>query len=187
MANYNFNDNTLLLPSPLPPPKRCSHRTVRFHFMADQTPPESPKTYDPKTLGNYPVPLSPPLPSISKDIELSRAISASSRSSLFAVSRSEVLFEDEWLIAVNKPQGVYCEAILSSIPNLLNGSVKSDELGGGEFYLGCGCFLSCSTWLMNCWNPIWPGLTLLSISGLYFTRATWVKRKKKERTKEKGK
>lgn len=127
--------------SPLPPPKRCSHRTVRFHLMADQTPPESPKT----TLGNYPVPLSPPLPSISKDIELSRAMSASSRSSLFAVSRSEVLFEDEWLIAVNKPQGVYCEAILSSIPNLLNGSVKSDGLGGGEFYLGCGCFLSCST------------------------------------------
>lgn len=136
--------------SPLPPPKLRSHPAVRFHLMADQTLPESPITCDLKTLGNYPVPLSPRLPSISKDIELSRAMSASSRSSLFAVSRSEVLFEDEWLIAVNKPQGVYCEAILSSIPSLLNDSVESGELVGGEFYLGCDCFLSsCSTWLMN--------------------------------------
>ncbi|KAK9070689.1 hypothetical protein SSX86_011091 [Deinandra increscens subsp. villosa] len=82
---------------------------------------------DLKHLENYPVPLSPPLPLISKDIELSRAMSASSKSSLFSLRRSDVLLEDEWLIALNKPQGVYCETILASVPSLVNGSAP--ELG----------------------------------------------------------
>uniref|UniRef100_A0A5B7BZ50 Putative RNA pseudouridine synthase 1 n=1 Tax=Davidia involucrata TaxID=16924 RepID=A0A5B7BZ50_DAVIN len=106
---------------------------VRFLSMADQAQSDSPKTQatsDPKTHINinYPVPLSPPLPSISKHIELSRAMSASSKSSLFSLSRSDVLFEDEWLIVVNKPQGVYCESVLSSVPSLLNDSSDSDKL-----------------------------------------------------------
>nr|XP_043622864.1 RNA pseudouridine synthase 1 [Erigeron canadensis]XP_043622865.1 RNA pseudouridine synthase 1 [Erigeron canadensis] len=85
---------------------------------------------DPKSLQNYPVPLSPPLPLISKDIELKRAMSASSKSSLFSLSQSDVLFEDEWLIALNKPQGVYCETVLASVPSLLSDSVfDSVELG----------------------------------------------------------
>ncbi|CAL1383952.1 unnamed protein product [Linum trigynum] len=71
------------------------------------------------SLQNYPKPLSPPLPAISKEIELARAMSASSRSSLFSLSASEVLFEDQWLMAVNKPQGIYCEAVLTSVPALL--------------------------------------------------------------------
>ncbi|KAE9618929.1 hypothetical protein Lal_00047247 [Lupinus albus] len=69
---------------------------------------------------NYPVPLSPPLPSISKQIELSRAMTASSMSTLFSLSTNHILYEDEWLIAVNKPQGIYCENVLSSVPTLLN-------------------------------------------------------------------
>lgn len=104
----------------------------RFLTMADQTQSDSPRTQfenDPKSLVNYPVPLSPPLPSISKDIELSRAMSASSKSSLFSLSRSDVLFEDDWLMAVNKPQGVYCESVLASVPSLLNDSTDSDKLG----------------------------------------------------------
>ncbi|CAL1355508.1 unnamed protein product [Linum trigynum] len=71
------------------------------------------------TLQNYPKPLSPPLPAISKEIELARAMSASSRSSLFSLSAFEVLFEDQWLMAVNKPQGIYYEVVLTSVPVLL--------------------------------------------------------------------
>ncbi|XP_022867355.1 RNA pseudouridine synthase 1 [Olea europaea var. sylvestris] len=82
----------------------------------------------PKALQNYPVPLSPPLPSISKNIELNRALSASSKSSIFSLNRNDVLFEDEWLIAINKPQGIYCESILSAVPTLL----KNDSIDSGD-------------------------------------------------------
>nr|XP_009789321.1 PREDICTED: uncharacterized protein LOC104236965 [Nicotiana sylvestris] len=68
---------------------------------------------------DYPIPLSPPMPDISKEIEPHRALTASLKSSLFTLSRSHVIFEDEWLIAVNKPQGIYCETVLSSLPALL--------------------------------------------------------------------
>ncbi|KAK6911647.1 Pseudouridine synthase, RsuA/RluA-like [Dillenia turbinata] len=96
---------------------------------------------DPKTSLNYPKPLSPPLPAISKNIELSRAMSASSRSGLFSLSRNDVLYEDEWLVVVNKPQGVYCDAVLASVPRLFNGSENFDEACHGgqcspqEFHL----------------------------------------------------
>ncbi|KAJ0014540.1 hypothetical protein Pint_19616 [Pistacia integerrima] len=83
----------------------------------------------PQTPQNYPTPLSPPLPSMSKDIELTRAMSASSKSSLFKLSRSDILYEDEWLIAVNKPQGIYCESVLASVPCPLAGnSAESGQL-----------------------------------------------------------
>lgn len=72
---------------------------------------------------DYPVPLSPPLPALSKEIEPHRALTASSKSALFSLSRSHVIFEDEWLIVVNKPQGIYCESVLSSLPDLLNDTV----------------------------------------------------------------
>ncbi|KAL8171749.1 hypothetical protein V2J09_023553 [Rumex salicifolius] len=77
----------------------------------------------------YPTPLSPPLSSLSKEVELSRAMSASARSSLFSLSRDDVVFEDEWLIVVNKPPGIYCENVLSSIPRLLQSSPISEHLG----------------------------------------------------------
>ncbi|KAE8711530.1 RNA pseudouridine synthase 1 [Hibiscus syriacus] len=80
------------------------------------------------SLQNYPTPLSPPLPSISKDIELARAMTASSKSSLFELSKSEILYEDEWLIAVNKPQGIYCDTVLASVPRFLSDSPDSDRL-----------------------------------------------------------
>ncbi|KAF3454601.1 hypothetical protein FNV43_RR05049 [Rhamnella rubrinervis] len=88
--------------------------------MSDQTEPEKPTSQNTlQNLHNYPVPISPPLPPISKQIELSRAMSASSKSSLFSLSRSDVVYEDEWLIAVNKPRGVYCESVLASVPNVI--------------------------------------------------------------------
>ncbi|KAL9233426.1 hypothetical protein vseg_008430 [Gypsophila vaccaria] len=83
---------------------------------------------------NYPIPLSPQLPAISKDIELSRAMSASSKSSVFDFSRVRVLFEDKWLFVVDKPSGVYCESVLSSVSSLAKlGSV--DSAGPLEFHL----------------------------------------------------
>ncbi|XP_017977550.1 PREDICTED: RNA pseudouridine synthase 1 [Theobroma cacao] len=87
---------------------------------------------NPNSHQNYPTPLSPPLPSISKDIELARAMTASSKSSLFELSRSDILYEDEWLIAVNKPQGIYCDSVLASIPRFLSDSTVSDRLSDGN-------------------------------------------------------
>ncbi|KAK7392079.1 hypothetical protein VNO78_20506 [Psophocarpus tetragonolobus] len=67
---------------------------------------------------NYPIPLSPPLAGMSKEIELSRALRATSNSSLFSLSPSDILYQDEHLIAVNKHQGIYCETLLSSLASL---------------------------------------------------------------------
>lgn len=64
---------------------------------------------------SYPIPLSPPLPAISKQIELNRATIASSNSDLFSLSKTHTIYEDEWLLAVNKPQGIYCDSVLSSL------------------------------------------------------------------------
>ncbi|KAI3957874.1 hypothetical protein MKW92_047446 [Papaver armeniacum] len=71
-------------------------------------------------LSDYPKPLSPPLPAISKEIELNRALSATSKSTSFSLTPKDVIFEDEWMVIVNKPQGIYCETVLSSVPQLLN-------------------------------------------------------------------
>ncbi|EOA35436.1 hypothetical protein CARUB_v10020638mg [Capsella rubella] len=68
---------------------------------------------------NYPKPISSPPPPISKDIELKRAMEASSKSSLYNLTRDDVLYEDEHLMAVNKPKGVYCEAVLRSAPQIV--------------------------------------------------------------------
>ncbi|KAL0384766.1 UNVERIFIED_CONTAM: RNA pseudouridine synthase 1 [Sesamum radiatum] len=110
-------------------------KPVEFSSIAAVAHMKSPETQlenTPETLQNYPVPLSPPPPLISKNLELSRALTASSKSALFSLSREDVLFEDEWLIAVNKPQGIYCESVLSSVRNLLNADqgeqVKLQEL-----------------------------------------------------------
>ncbi|MED6223860.1 hypothetical protein PIB30_078261 [Stylosanthes scabra] len=86
------------------------------------------------SLDNYPVPLSPPLPAISKQIELTRAMTASSKSSLFSLSPCHVIYEDQWLIAINKPQGIYCETILSSVPTLLK-SPQGVHLSVPELHL----------------------------------------------------
>ncbi|XP_077217800.1 pseudouridine synthase family protein [Tasmannia lanceolata] len=114
------------LSSPLPPSP--------LPIMSEKTLFDSTKTDDQnssKTL-IYPTPLSPPFPPISKQIELNRAISASSKSTLFSLSRTDIIFEDESLIVVNKPSGIYCEDVLSSIPRLLEVSKDSTKL---EIYI----------------------------------------------------
>ncbi|KAL5565913.1 hypothetical protein UlMin_029077 [Ulmus minor] len=89
---------------------------------ADPTKPTSQNAL--QTPQNYPVPLSPPLPPISKNIELARAMSASSKSSLCSISRNDFVFEDEWLVVVNKPQGVYCETVFDLVRNVLCDSAE---------------------------------------------------------------
>ncbi|CAI8603528.1 unnamed protein product [Vicia faba] len=80
-----------------------------------QNKPSNISTNTPTLAENYPIPLSPPLPAISKEIELNRATIASSNSNLFSLSKSHTIYEDEWLLAVNKPQGIYCDSVLSSL------------------------------------------------------------------------
>ncbi|CAH2078798.1 unnamed protein product [Thlaspi arvense] len=80
----------------------------------------------PVTNLDYPKPIFAPPPPISKDIELKRAIEASSKSSLFNLTRDDVLYEDEYLMAVNKPKGIYCESVLSSAPNIIIDSITNE-------------------------------------------------------------
>lgn len=112
---------------------RISHFLCKscLPIMEDKTYSSTSKHRDPNDteLSHYPTPLSPPLPTISKQIELNRAMSASSKSSLFSLSPKDVIFEDEWMIIVNKPQGIYCENVLSSIPQLLNSFTDSTSSG----------------------------------------------------------
>ncbi|KAJ3681345.1 hypothetical protein LUZ60_015834 [Juncus effusus] len=64
-------------------------------------------------VSQYPVPLTPPYPAHSKEVELRRAMSASARSA--AGFELDVVFEDDWISVVNKPSGVYCDSVLSSL------------------------------------------------------------------------
>ncbi|KAK4751116.1 hypothetical protein SAY87_004598 [Trapa incisa] len=84
---------------------------------------------NPEAPHSYPVPLSPPLPAVSKSIELERAMSASSRSSLFVLESDRIVYEDEWLMVVNKPPGVYCESVLESISRVFGVSDVSADSG----------------------------------------------------------
>lgn len=121
-------------------------RTVGFASMAaedrtNSSPVQSENA--PPTLGHYPVPLSPPPPLLSKNVELSRALTASSKSSLLSLSRNDVLFEDEWLIAVNKPCGIYCESVLSSVRTLMS-SDQGSVIPGIGVWFDLRNFSSCS-------------------------------------------
>lgn len=60
-------------------------------------------------------------------------MAASSRSTLFTLTRDDIIFEDQWLLVVNKPPGIYCETVLSSVPHLLQQS--SDSVEASEFHL----------------------------------------------------
>jgi 23S rRNA-/tRNA-specific pseudouridylate synthase len=55
-----------------------------------------------------------PYPAASKDVELRRAMTASARSA--AIAFADIVFEDEWLAIIDKPAGVYCNALLTSFP-----------------------------------------------------------------------
>ncbi|CAM6082804.1 unnamed protein product [Calypogeia fissa] len=67
----------------------------------------------------YPVPLSPFSGELAKSIEYERAMVAEAAVKSGPAMTSGVLFEDEWLMVVNKPCGVYCKHVLATIPSLL--------------------------------------------------------------------
>ena len=136
MASIPLNPFFFFFPLPLSNPKtltrpKSHHQTalnLLCNAMSDSERPTSENAL--RTPENYPTPISPPLPAISKDAELSRAMTASSRSSLYSISRCEFVYEDDWLIAVNKPQGVYCESVFDSVRKLLSDSADPGRLAG---------------------------------------------------------
>jgi len=88
--------------------------------------------------GEYPSPVSPPYPAASKDVELRRAMTASARSAVLA--SADVVFEDEWLAVVNKPAGVYCDAVLTALPRSA-ASGEKEKVIPSELREGLACKL----------------------------------------------
>ena len=75
---------------------------------------------------DFPVPMSPFAGELSKEVELNRALVAEAAMKAGpAISKEDVLFEDEWLIVVNKPRGLYCEHVFATIPSLLSSTGMS--------------------------------------------------------------
>lgn len=72
---------------------------------------------------DYPVPMSPFAGERSKEVELQRALVAeAAMKSGPAIGRENVLFEDDWLMIVNKPRGLYCEHVFATVPSLSSSS-----------------------------------------------------------------
>lgn len=75
---------------------------------------------------DFPVPMSPFAGELSKEVELNRALIAEAAMKAGpAINKDDVLFEDEWLIVVNKPRGLYCEHVFATIPSLLSSTGMS--------------------------------------------------------------
>ncbi|KAJ7549642.1 hypothetical protein O6H91_07G061400 [Diphasiastrum complanatum] len=76
-----------------------------------------------RIVSDYPVPLSPRMGEAARCIEFDRAMAAEAAMKAGpAVSGEAILYEDEWMIVVNKPCGFYSEHVMASIPCLLNNS-----------------------------------------------------------------
>lgn len=72
---------------------------------------------------DYPVPLSPFAGELSKEVEFQRALVAEAAMKAGpAIGRDNVLFDDDWLMIVNKPRGLYCEHVFATVPSLCNSS-----------------------------------------------------------------
>lgn len=75
---------------------------------------------------DYPVPLSPFAGELSKEVELQRALVAEAAMKAGpAIGRESVLFEDDWLMVVNKPRGLYCEHVFATVASLCSSSGSS--------------------------------------------------------------
>lgn len=75
---------------------------------------------------DYPVPLSPFAGELSKEVELQRALVAEAAMKAGpAIGRENILFEDDWLMIVNKPRGLYCEHVFVTVPSLCSSSGSS--------------------------------------------------------------
>jgi hypothetical protein len=84
---------------------------------------------------DYPVPLSPFAGELSKEVEFQRALVAEAAMKAGpAIGRDNVLFDDDWLMIVNKPRGLYCEHVFATVPSLCSSS---------------GSFLTLIVWFAN--------------------------------------
>eukprot|EP00249_Psilotum_nudum_P004513 c18027_g1_i1 orf=154-1137(-) len=81
------------------------------------------------TQREWPVPISPISGEDAKKIEFDRAMvaEASMRSSVPAFGKEDVLFEDEWLLVINKPSGVYSGHVLASVSQILDATDDSQK------------------------------------------------------------
>ncbi|XP_024544097.1 RNA pseudouridine synthase 1 [Selaginella moellendorffii] len=88
-------------------------------------------------LSRYPIPVTPLTGA--KEIEYERALVAeASMKSGPAITIDDVVFQDEWILVINKPCGVYSEHVLVSVPSLLGDSYSPQypiEKSRGFFHL----------------------------------------------------
>lgn len=69
----------------------------------------------------YPSPMSPFAGAKSKEIEYKRALVAeAAMKAVPAIGKDDVLFEDEWLMVVNKPRGFYSEHVFATVQSMLS-------------------------------------------------------------------
>eukprot|EP00897_Mesotaenium_endlicherianum_P007434 jgi/Mesen1/6719/ME000344S05997 len=88
--------------------------------MTDNTGSLNPTLLDSLSLEEYPKPISPLPPPGAHEIELQRAVKAERAVQAGpAITREAILYEDKWLLVVNKPCGFYCEHVLASVPHAL--------------------------------------------------------------------
>ncbi|KAH7280796.1 hypothetical protein KP509_36G014800 [Ceratopteris richardii] len=74
----------------------------------------------------WPIPLSPLSGELGKAVELERALKAEAlMASCPAFAASDIIYEDQWLIVINKPSGVYCGHVLSTVSSMM--SSQSDD------------------------------------------------------------
>lgn len=79
----------------------------------------------------FPVPVTPSPPLSAHPIEVERArIAEEAARRSPAVTQPSILYEDEWIIAVNKPAGRYCEDVLAGVVELLAGCGGCSRLAG---------------------------------------------------------
>eukprot|EP00899_Mesostigma_viride_P010049 jgi/Mesvir1/19045/Mv12808-RA.1 len=77
---------------------------------------------------SWPEPVSPPsLPSAAAGLEESmRAAAAKVAGAQLVITPEMVLFEDDWLIAIDKPLGVYCDDVRLAVASYLTARAQTD-------------------------------------------------------------
>lgn len=96
------------VPPPLPPPcLACDNGVVEAN--------------------QWPRPLSPLSGEQAKGIELERALKAeAAMASVPAFSPEDIIYQDQWLIVINKPSGIYSGHILSTVTSMMSSQEGAD-------------------------------------------------------------
>mmetsp|Transcript_233 Transcript_233/g.764 ORF Transcript_233/g.764 Transcript_233/m.764 type:complete len:296 (-) Transcript_233:82-969(-) len=78
---------------------------------------------------NWPVPITPLPPEWVHEAERERALAAQSLTARPKLCTSDVLYKDPWLMAVNKPAGMYCDDVLEDETVQREAAATSTRLG----------------------------------------------------------